>query len=78
MRGEQVSPEFFDMVTVYFCDICGFTTIAAACSALDVISFLNELFSKFDGIVETADAYKVETIGDAYMVSHRNGILYIW
>ncbi|HLO51261.1 MAG TPA: adenylate/guanylate cyclase domain-containing protein [Kamptonema sp.] len=68
-KGEGTAAERFDSATVLFADIVGFTSLAARISPLELVNFLNQIFSKFDQLTEKHGLEKIKTSGDAYMVA---------
>jgi class 3 adenylate cyclase len=53
--------------TVSQSDLCGFTRIAATRTPQEVVTFMSDLFGRFDKLTEKYDVYKIETVGDAYI-----------
>ena len=57
-------------VTILFTDIVGFTSMSQTVAPQQVMEFLHELFVQFDELVgRDSLLWKVETIGDAFMVA---------
>jgi class 3 adenylate cyclase len=61
------NPESFKDVTVFFSDLVNFTEISSRFDPEFIINELNQLFTKFDSIVEKHGCERIKTIGDAYM-----------
>ncbi|CAD5225472.1 unnamed protein product [Bursaphelenchus okinawaensis] len=63
-NGESVEPQVFRMATVFFSDIVSFTVLSSKSTPLQIINFLNQVYTMTDDVIERHDVYKVETIGD--------------
>mmetsp|Transcript_3577 Transcript_3577/g.5998 ORF Transcript_3577/g.5998 Transcript_3577/m.5998 type:complete len:726 (-) Transcript_3577:367-2544(-) len=67
-RGKVVI-EKFDIVTIFFADIVGYTTMSSQMRPIEVMRMLNDFFSGMDNLAKKHGVYKMETIGDAYLVA---------
>jgi len=75
-RGQQYQPELFKHATIYFSDIVSFTKLAGAATPLQVVDFLNELWTAFDDIILKYDVYKVAVNIETLQVSRGARLLY--
>jgi class 3 adenylate cyclase len=67
-RGERTIAERYESVTVLFADLVDFTALTTRIDAVEVVSLLNDLFSRFDRLSGKFGLEKIKTIGDSYMV----------
>jgi class 3 adenylate cyclase/CheY-like chemotaxis protein len=67
--GEVVIADRFDRVTILFCDLVGFTKLAARIAPGELVENLNRIFSAFDALAGSLGVEKIKTIGDAYMAA---------
>lgn len=55
--------------SIFFSDIEGFTKICAAVNPIEVVNMLNKLYSAMDLVASKFPTYKIETIGDAFVIA---------
>ncbi|XP_072264022.1 guanylate cyclase soluble subunit beta-2-like [Pyxicephalus adspersus] len=67
-EGKRVEAGEFKECTILFSDVVTFTNICAQCEPIQIVAMLNSMYLRFDRLTTVHDVYKVETIGDAYMV----------
>ena len=66
-QDSSVVVDTYADVTVLFCIIDDFVTIARSLDAENLLFLLNVMYSEFDRITEDQGVYKVETVGEVFM-----------
>ena len=66
-RGEKNISGSYPDVTILFSDLVGFTKMSSQISAGELVTLLNDLFTRFDTRAEMLGLEKIKTIVDAYM-----------
>ncbi len=67
-QGERTIADRYAAVTILFADLVDFTTLTSQTDPGDLVSLLNDLFSRFDQLADHHGLEKIKTIGDSYMV----------
>ncbi len=68
LTGRAASQKY-ELVSILFSDIEGFTRIAEQMNPEILVDELDKFFFKFDSLVEEFNIEKIKTIGDAYMAA---------
>ena len=78
VAGRKIAPESKEVVTIFFSDIVGFTTISSTLPPEKVSFMLDRLYQKFDELSYLNGVFKVETIGGGllYSFSHCVHVFY--
>jgi adenylate cyclase len=66
-RNAATIADDVDEVSVVFADLVGFTPLAAANPASEVVRLLDDIFRAFDACAAVAGVEKIKTVGDAYL-----------
>jgi guanylate cyclase len=70
LKGDQrVIADHYDEVSILFADVVNFTPLSSKMTPTELVGLLNELFSRFDILVDHYGLEKIKTIGDCYMVA---------
>lgn len=65
----QTIAERFDMVSILFADVVGFTPLSASIDAAEMVNLLNEIYTHFDNVIDRHGLEKIRTMGDGYMAA---------
>jgi class 3 adenylate cyclase len=68
-RSGKATAKRYENVTILFTDFKDFTLLASSTPPNKLVKELNEIFSRFDDILEALQIEKIKTIGDAYFAA---------
>ena len=68
-ENPRIIADVYQNASVLFVDIVDFTRLAEKVTPQKLVSILNNIFSRFDDLIEKYHLEKIKTIGDAYMVA---------
>jgi class 3 adenylate cyclase len=66
--GETVIADRIEDMAVMFADVVGFTELSSRLTPNEVVTLLNEVFTRCDRLADRFRLEKIKTLGDAYMV----------
>ncbi|XP_055334080.1 atrial natriuretic peptide receptor 1-like [Paramacrobiotus metropolitanus] len=67
--GLDVQPELFDSVSIMFTDLFGFATLLPFQPPHETFGLISKVEDFFDAMSTTYDVYKVEAVGDSFLVA---------
>ena len=67
-QRHQILSDHYDCATVLFADIVGFTSMCSVNSPSEVVQVLNDVFTRFDKLVDRYGLNKVKTVSECSMV----------
>src|SRR2546430_8784584 len=65
----QTIADHFKSASILFADVVDFTPLAQRLPPAEMVGILDQLFSRFDALVERHGLEKIKTIGDCYMAA---------
>lgn len=68
-QTQKATPTQFEDAAFLFADLVNFTANSTTMAPGEVVSFLNQIFSTFDILVQRYSVEKIRTIGDSYFVA---------
>lgn len=64
-----IKPREYSMITIMFTDFQGFTEISSRLHPNELVNELNDIFKRFDSIIDSHGLEKLKTMGDSYIVA---------